>query len=136
SLVIAKAEIGLMEAGESPQSIARTGVEFGTRHRQAGWRSGLTILTTTVNMLPKLDHRSQILALYQGLVHVARESAGMGTRFLQEPLPVERVDPKRVARWYRRSVEVRDVQGAERVLLTAIDAGFTEKQLADMMMAA
>ena len=136
SLVIAKAVIGLMEAGESPQSIARTGVEFGTRHRQAGWRSGLTILTAMVHLLPKLDHRGQILALYQGLVHVARESAGMGTRFLQEPLPVEGADPKRLARWYRRSVEVRDIQGAERVLLTAIKAGFSEQQLADMMMAA
>ncbi|PTX59105.1 nitrite reductase/ring-hydroxylating ferredoxin subunit [Melghirimyces profundicolus] len=134
-LVIAKAVVGLVEAGEPIEAIARIGVEFGTRHRRGGWRSGLTILTAMVNIAPKLDRRGRILALYQGLVHVARESAGMGTRFLLEPLPGE-VDPDRLARWYRRSVEVRDVRGAERVLLTAIRAGVPEERLADMMTAA
>ncbi len=110
-LVIAKAIVGLMEAGEAPEEIARIGVEFGTRHRAGGWRSGLTILTAMLNILPRLDHRGQILALYQGLLHVARESAGMGTRFLLDPLPAEEVDLDRLARWYRQSVEVRDIQG-------------------------
>ncbi|GGA44107.1 hypothetical protein GCM10007416_16570 [Kroppenstedtia guangzhouensis] len=135
-LVIAKAIVGLMEAGEAPEEIARIGVEFGTRHRAGGWRSGLTILTAMLNILPRLDHRGQILALYQGLLHVARESAGMGTRFLLDPLPAEEVDLDRLARWYRQSVEVRDIQGAERVLLTAIQARADEKRLADMMLAA
>ncbi|MFD1409088.1 Rieske (2Fe-2S) protein [Kroppenstedtia eburnea] len=135
-LVIAKAVVALMEAGEAPEAIARIGVEFGTRHRAGGWRSGLTILTAMLNILPRLDHRGQILALYQGLVHVARESAGMGTRFLLEPLPGKETDFARLARWYRQSVEVRDIRGAERVLLTAIEAGADEQRLADMMMAA
>jgi hypothetical protein len=43
---------------------------------------------------------------------------------------------ERMAGWYRRCLEVRDTDGAERVLLTAIRAGATERQLADMMMAA
>lgn len=136
SLVIAKAVVALMEAGEAPEAIARIGVEFGTRHRAGGWRSGLTILTAMLNILPRLDHRGQILALYQGLVHVARESADMGTRFLLEPLPTEEADLDQLARWYRQSVEVREIQGAERVLLTAIEAGEEEQRWVDMMMAA
>ncbi|GGE17973.1 hypothetical protein GCM10011571_19720 [Marinithermofilum abyssi] len=136
SLVIAKSVVALLEGGENPEAIARIGVEFGTRHRKAGWQSGLTILTAMLNLLPRLDRRGQVLALYHGLVHVARESVGAGTRFLLDALPGEEADQEQLARWYRQSVEVRDVRGAERILLTAIRAGATEKQLADLMTAA
>ncbi|MEH7314041.1 Rieske (2Fe-2S) protein [Priestia megaterium] len=140
SLVIAKAVVGLVEAGISSSEIAKVGVEFGTKHRQSGWRSGLTILTAMTNILPKLDKTGQILALYQGLVHVARESSGMGTRFLLGALPVingtESQSVEQFAKWYQHCVEVRDAQGAERVLLTAMELGSTDVQLADMMMAA
>lgn len=140
SLVIAKAVVGLMEAGERPEEIAKVGVEFGTVHRASGWRSGLTILTAMTNVLPKLDHTGKILALYQGLVHVARESAGMGTRFLLDALPVDEENGSpsigQLTGWYRHCVEVRDAQGAERVLLTAINIGASEEELAQMMMSA
>ncbi|WP_221564962.1 Rieske 2Fe-2S domain-containing protein [Alkalihalobacillus sp. TS-13] len=140
SLVIGKAVVGLMEAGVSSGEIAKVGVEFGTKHRQSGWRSGLTILTAMTNILPKLDKKGQILALYQGLVHVARESSGMGTRFLLGSLPVteemENQSVDTLKKWYRHCVEVRDSQGAERILLTAIDSGWSDDGLADMMMAA
>ncbi|WP_209124000.1 Rieske 2Fe-2S domain-containing protein [Alkalihalobacillus sp. BA299] len=140
SLVIAKAVVGLIEAGEPPENITRIGVEFGTKHRQRGWRSGLTILTAMTNILPKLDQNGKILALYQGLVHVARESANMGTRFLLGPLPVQestsQPSMEQLAEWYRHNVEVRNVQGTERVLLTAIESGAVTKQLMNMMMTA
>jgi nitrite reductase/ring-hydroxylating ferredoxin subunit len=140
SLVIAKAVVGLLEAGEPAADVARIGVEFGTKHRRGGWRSGLTILTAMTNILPKLDHNGRILALYQGLVHVARESAGMGTRFLLGPLPVMESSSKpsieQLSEWYRHNAEVRDVQGMERVLLTAIETGASTEQLTDMMMRA
>lgn len=55
SLVIAKAVVGLVEAGIPPKEISKIGVQFGTKHRQRGWRSGLTILTAMTNVLPKLD---------------------------------------------------------------------------------
>ncbi len=140
SLVIAKAVVGLVEAGVSPTEISKVGIEFGTKHRQSGWRSGLTILTAMTNILPKLDKTGQILALYQGLVHVARESSGMGTRFLLGSLPQsdlgENQTKEQLKKWYRHCVEVRDQQGAERVLLTAIETGWSNEQIADMMMTA
>lgn len=140
SLVIAKAVVGLMEAGYPATEIAKIGVDFGTTHRRSGWGSGLTILTAMTNVLPKLDKTGQIMAMFQGLVHVARESAGMGTRFLLGSLPVlnekNTQSFEQLSEWYRHCVEVRDSQGAERVLLTAIELGFSEEQLADMMMTA
>jgi nitrite reductase/ring-hydroxylating ferredoxin subunit len=140
SLVIAKSVVGLMEAGFPATEIAKVGIDFGTKHHQSGWGSGLTILTAMTNVLPKLDKTGQILALFQGLVHVARESSGMGTRFLLGSLPVtdemNTQSFKQLAEWYRHCVEVRDPQGAERVLLTTIELDFTNEQIADMMMTA
>lgn len=140
SLVIAKSVVGLMEAGFPATKIAQVGVDFGTTHHQGGWGSGLTILTAMTNVLPKLDKTGQILALFQGLVHVARESSGRGTRFLLGSLPVSdemnAQSLEQLSEWYRHCVEVRDSQGAERVLLTTIELGFSNEQLADMMMTA
>jgi len=140
SLVIAKSVVGLIEAGYPATEVTKVGIDFGTLHHQSGWGSGLTILTAMTNVLPKLDKTGQILALFQGLVHVARESSGMGTRFLLGSLPVtdemNAQSFEQLSQWYRHCVEVRDSQGAERVLLTTIELGFTNEQLADMMMTA
>jgi nitrite reductase/ring-hydroxylating ferredoxin subunit len=132
-LVIAKAIVGLMEAGVPETEIVEIGLEFGTRQRRQGWGSGLTILTAMANVLPKLDKQGRILALYHGLQSTARDSAGSGTRFLLEPLPNAALSMERLSQWYRECVEVRDTQGAERVLLTAVEAGADEGTLFSMM---
>ncbi|MCM2998704.1 Rieske 2Fe-2S domain-containing protein [Paenibacillus cellulositrophicus] len=132
-LVIAKAIVGLMEAGVPGEEIAAVGIEFGVKQRRDGWGSGLTILTAMTNILPKLDKQGQILALFQGLLHTSRDSAGSGTRFLLDPLPNTDVSIERLTEWYRECIEVRDTRGAERVLLTAVQAGADESRLFSMM---
>src|SRR5207247_3804690 len=74
-------------------------------------------------------------ALYHGLTDVALDSAGEDPRFPLEPLPGE-ADPQRLARWFRRFVEVRDAEGAERALVSAVRAGGTPEQLSDMLFTA
>lgn len=132
-LVIAKAIVGLVEAGVPETEIAAIGIEFGVKQRRQGWGSGLTILVAMANVLPKLDKQGRILALFQGLLHTARESAGSGTRYLLDPFPNTSVSEERLTEWYRDCIEVRDTRGAERVLLTAVQAGVEEKQLFSMM---
>lgn len=134
-LVIAKAVVGLVEAGVSAAEITQIGIKFGTAYGR-GWNSGLTILTAMANVLPKLDKAGTILALYQGLLHVARNSSGAAARHLLKPLPGADVPFERLTEWYRNCVEVRDTQGAERVLLTAIRQGATREQLSEMMLIA
>ncbi len=75
-LVIAKAVIGLDELGETRPLIERAAL-FGARNRAAGWSSGLSILTAMANVLPLLAPPDRPRALYQGLVHVARSTAGI-----------------------------------------------------------
>ena len=134
-IVIAKAVVGLVEAGEPVSEISQVGIEFGTRYG-SGWNSGLTILVSMVRVLPKLDKAGQILALYNGLLHVARNSAGKGERHLLGALPSVEVSHDRLTEWYRSCIEVRDTQGAERILQTAIRKGASEEELAEMMLIA
>jgi len=136
SIVIAKSVVALVEGGVSESEIAKVGVAFGTEQRSNGWGSGLTILSAMVNVLPKLDAYGRILALFHGLVHVARDASGRSPRHMVQPLPDANVPMERLAAWYRNCIEVRDRQGAERVLLTAIRKGADEQTLADMMLVA
>ena len=136
SLVIAKAVIGLLEAGANPREPFRIGLEFGVRYLADGWGQGLTVLTCMMNLLPRLPRDQHARALFHGLSNVASDCAGAAPRFPAGPLPDAPADPAALKRWFRRSVEVRDATGAERCLLTAVRAGFEPESLADMLFAA
>ncbi len=136
SIVIAKSIVALMQAGVDVKEIAAEGIAFGTTYRSSGWSSGLTILTAMVNIAPKLDHYNKILALYHGLRSVASDCAGSAPRFLLQPLPDANLPASRLIAWYRQCIEVRDAQGAGRVLQTAIQQGMEPNDISRMMMAA
>lgn len=135
-LVIAKAVIGLLGAGGTPEEALKVGAEFGTVYSNNGWGAGLTILTAMANILPRLHPDDRALALYQGLTHVARECAGRPPRFPLEPLPTGEAHPETLKRWFREFIERRDSDGAERCLRTAIESGVAPTQVADMIFAA
>ena len=136
SLVNAKAVIALLKSGVSFKEIAETGGRYGVRYRSSGWGSGLTILTAMTNLCDYLPPDEQILPLYQGLTHVARDSNGQPPRFDLQPLDTENLTYERLKRWFRRFVEVRDTDGATRCLLTAVSMGGEPGRLVDMMMCA
>ncbi|HZS91331.1 MAG TPA: Rieske (2Fe-2S) protein [Chloroflexota bacterium] len=136
SLVMVKAVLALLDAGVPPREILEIGGRFGTRYRAAGWGPGLTILTALANVLDDLAPEDRALALYHGLVHTANDCEGQPPRFSLDPLPTDRVAPERLKSWFRGFVEVRDTDGAERALLTAIAAGLPPSALADMLFAA
>jgi len=134
-LVIAKAAIGLLENGDAAGPF-RAGLEFGVRHRQAGWGQGLTIHTCLMNLLPFLAPADRPRALYHGLSAVAADCDGMPPRFVVRPLPGSTSDLPTLKRWFRQFVEVRDAEGAERCIVSAVRAGATRPQLADLLFAA
>jgi nitrite reductase/ring-hydroxylating ferredoxin subunit len=136
SLVMAKAVLALLESGVPPQEVLTLGGYFGARFREQGWGPGLTILTAMANVVPELKPETRMLALYHGMVHVANDVAGSAPRFSLDPLPTDAVPAQRIKAWFRRFVEVRDTDGAERALLTAISSGMNEAQVADLMLAA
>jgi hypothetical protein len=135
-LVVAKAVIGLEDAGVPHTVPVEIGTEFGTHYRREGWGRGLTTLGVMANLRSELRPEDRRRALYVGLREVADECAGEPPFFVQEPLSARDVPPDRLEEWFRDTVEVRDADGAERVLRAAIRAGLDESQVAGMLVAA
>jgi nitrite reductase/ring-hydroxylating ferredoxin subunit len=133
NLVTVKSVLALLEARVPAATILEIGGRFGATYRRAGWRSGLTILAAMGNILPQLHPEDQALALYHGLVNVAADCAGQPPRFALDPLDTPDVPASRLKRWFRGFVEVRDADGAERTLLTAIASGLPAAALADLL---
>jgi nitrite reductase/ring-hydroxylating ferredoxin subunit len=132
SLVLAKAAIALDGDGD----VVRTGIEFGVERRGPGWGRGLTTLTCFANLAPRLDPADRPAALYHGLADVAAETAGEAPRFPLDPVPAAGAEPLRLGSWFRQFVEVRDAEGAERAVVSAVRAGATPVELADMLFGA
>ena len=135
TLVTAKAVLGLLEADQRPADVVRLGVEFGTSYRREGWGAGLTVLTAMANLLPRLAPTDRALALVHGLAFVSRDTAGHPPRFGLEPLG-EKLKGDRLVSWFRRFVDTRSSDAAERALLTAIATGHPPAVVARMLVAA
>jgi nitrite reductase/ring-hydroxylating ferredoxin subunit len=136
TLVVAKAVIALLDGGVEPSEPYRIGLDFGVRYRRGGWSQGLTIHTCMANLLPHLVPEHRMDALYHGLSAVAVDSAGAAPRFAVSPLPGGETDPAALKRWFRQFVEVRDAEGAERCIVSAVRVGASPAQLADMLFSA
>jgi nitrite reductase/ring-hydroxylating ferredoxin subunit len=130
-LVAAKAVLAV-----PADDVLRDTLDFGVERRSAGWGRGLTTLVCLANLAPRLAPDDRAAALYHGVADVAAESAGSTPRFPLQPLPEEGAGVERLARWFRGFVEVRDDEAAERALVSAVRAGATPTQLADMVFAA
>ncbi len=134
-LVMAKAVIGLDELGGTIDLLEKAAL-FGIRNRADGWSPGLTVLTTVANVLPSLAPEDRRLALLRGLERVQAETEGNPPNFDVGPLAVAEGSPEEYPRWFRRFIEVRSEEAAERTLRTAIRAGLPEGDVADMVFAA
>ena len=120
TLVTAKAVLGLLESGVGPEDIVRIGVRFGTTYRDDGWGSGLTVLTAMANLLPQLRPEDRALALVHGLSFLSNDTRNHAPRFPLGPLGEGQTEPERLITWYRRFIDTRSSDAAERALATAI----------------
>ena len=136
TLVIAKSVLGLLDAGASPAEIVRTGVDFGTTYRAAGWGAGLTVLVAMANLFSHLEPEDRAVALIHGLAFVARDTRNQAPRFEISPLTESELPAARLAGWYRRFVDTRSSDAAERTLRTALDDPRRLAEVEQMMFAA
>jgi nitrite reductase/ring-hydroxylating ferredoxin subunit len=135
-LVLAKATIALVEADPTGADLVGAGLDFGVARRGGGWFRGLTTLACLTNLLPHLDPADRGAALYHGLADVASDSAGEAPRFPLASLPGAPAAAARLAGWFRSFVDVRDAEGAERALVSAVRSGASPPELASMLFAA
>ena len=135
-LVIAKSVLGLNSSPADYRTPLTIGARFGTTYSDSGWGAAMTMMTCSANILPYLYPEDRPLALYQGIRQVAAECAGRPPRFPVDPLPTGETRPEVFKEWFRGFIEVRDVEGAERCLRTAVDLGISPREIADMVFAA
>ena len=136
TLVTAKAVLGLLAEGADPVEIVGHGIDWGVRYRGPGWGAGLTVLVAMANVLPVLAPDDRALALVHGLAFVSRDTRGRAPFFPLSPLGVDRVDQDRLESWYRRFIDTRSSDAAERTLATAVRAGLPTEALTAIMGAA
>jgi len=134
-LVLAKSVIVLEELGATTDILQKAAL-FGIRNRAAGWSTGLSIFTAMANVLSSLDMQDRPVALYQGLIHMARSTANQPPNFDLEPMATSETQPDRYLDWFRRFINLRAADAAERTLRTAIRAGLPPREIADMLFAA
>ncbi|PSP49154.1 ferredoxin [Halobacteriales archaeon QH_7_69_31] len=121
TLVQAKAVIGLDEYGDGFRTPLETAVEFGTKYRASGWGAGLTTLSYMADLYPDVGGRDKRRALFAGVRAVSDDVAGEAPRFQQYAFGNRDLSADRLATWFRDNCEVRDADGAERTLLTAVE---------------
>lgn len=120
TLVIAKSVLGLLDLGEAPETIVAIGARFGADNRSSGWSSGMTVLCAMANVLDDLDPDDRALALTQALAFLANDVGGHPPRFALDPLDGTEVGIGRLSDWYRRFIDTRSGDAAERALATAL----------------
>ncbi|MDS0475789.1 Rieske (2Fe-2S) protein [Natrinema sp. 1APR25-10V2] len=135
-LVVAKSVIGLSDAGVDYREPMATALTFGTRYRESGWGAGLTVLGCMANLIDDLAPVDRKRALYTGVRHVADDCADQPPNFDQPSFSTDEVPFDRLKSWFRNCVEVRDADGAERCLRTAVATGHTEAEVAELLVAA
>lgn len=136
NLILAKSVIALRSLGTAPDTIVEVGALYGARGRRAGWGPAMTILTCMANVAANLSDADKVLALYQGLLHVSGETSASAPRIALSQLETDTHSLPQLKTWFRYFIEVRNADGAERTILTAIANGATETQICDMMVAA
>ena len=127
---------GTVEADAEAAEPFRIGLAFGTRYRRAGWGQGLTIHVCLRNLLCHLDPADRPRAAFHGLSAVADDCDGQPPRFAVKPLPDSSGRHADLARWFRQFIEVRDAEGAERCVASALQSGANSREMAEMLFAA
>ena len=128
TLVVAKAVHALLAGGVPPARIVEIGLRFSAANRAEGWGPGMTVAQVVLNLLRHLPSTEYGRALTQGLAFLGRDTQGHRPRFPVAPLEGE-AEPAQLARWYRRFIDNRLAQSAERVAATGsrIDPTATEQ---------
>ncbi len=133
-LVMAKSVVELEKSDDVPEILRRSAF-FGSTNRRAGWDTGLTILTTMANVLPHLRPEDRGLALYHGVMQVARDTEGQPRDFDLVPLYTSEGRPERFLEWFRQFVDTRSSDAAERTLRTVIEQNLEPTEVSDLLTA-
>lgn len=134
-LVMVKAIGALLALGASPRELAAAAGLYGAENRDA-FGPGLVILTAMAHVAELLPAEQAALALAQGVTRAAADAAGQAPHRRREPLDRAELEPETARRWLRRWTAARHREGAERTLVTLLQAGADPACASDAVCAA
>ncbi len=135
SLIQAKSIIGLTRNGAGLTEIVREIALFGSEHHDA-WGEGMEILAIVGRLFPFLSDQTAYFALLRASRQLASDCSGAVPLRAAEALGTAAHPFETLARWFRQWVRARHRDGAERVLLTAIESGRSKAELGDLVFTA
>jgi nitrite reductase/ring-hydroxylating ferredoxin subunit len=137
TFLLAKAVAGLRANGVADRDILSAAAMHGLRFRQGGFSMGLTILTCMGLLVPHVQEDDKALADVHGLINCARDAFAGPPRRMLRPLPTtEFTNKAQLTHWFRLFIEDREAAGAERILRTAVAAGYALEDLVDVLLSA
>ena len=135
SLIQAKAILGLRRNQTDWSEIVREIALFGSR-RHDNWDQGMTILAVVGNLIPHLGEQTTYHALFRASRQVAINCSNAVSHRPREPLDDADHSPERLKQWMSHWVQCRHRDGAERVLLTAIERFGSSQELTGLVYSA
>ena len=134
-LVAAKAILNLRKANVRWTEIVRELAVHGSANHDR-WGEGMTLLSIAGNLCPDLGDETTYHAMFRASRRLAADCAGAVPHRNREALASSEHAPEQLARWLRHWVRCRHRDGAERVLLTAIDSSIPSSAFADLLFTA
>lgn len=134
SLIQAKGILGLLRTGADWREIVREIALHGSRHHDQ-WDQGMTILAVVTRLMPYLSRETAYFALLRASRQVAADCSEAVPHRRRESLAGDH-PAGQLAEWMRNWVRGRHRDGAERVLLTALDTLGPSRELADLVFTA
>ena len=133
-LLQAKSLIGLLKTpNASVPEIIRDIVRYGTQNQNVP--GGFTELTIAGNLQKVATQETQYYLLLRASQQIAGASRN-SKRQVREPLSGKDYPFETLKRWFYQWVQGRDRDGAERVLLTAVEQNMPREQLAELVFGA
>ena len=136
TLVLSKAVLALLSKGVAASEIVYAGSRFGCRFRAQGFGPGLAVLCAMANVLERLAPDDRPLALVHGLRFLSEDTRGRAPMFRLPALSDSDMPLERLTSWYRRFIDTRAGDAAERTLATAVAGGLPTSALCELMGAA
>lgn len=123
---IARDVVRLLRADASPAELVWEGIAYGAPRGEFGWGHSLAVAADALEVLADYDGDERAFPIVNALAGVAETERRRPLRSQPAPVASLPADPEAT---FRQLVEAEDVDGAEALLLGALDAGMTAEQL-------
>ncbi|MCZ6672852.1 MAG: Rieske (2Fe-2S) protein, partial [Verrucomicrobia bacterium] len=134
-LVQYKSLLGLLKQKLTAEELCRELTDWSSDHLDQ-WRDGMTTLSVVSRLWPKLKETTRLYAMGTASRRISQNSFGMPAPVKRPALDNQNQTVEQLARWMKHWALVRQRDGAERTVLTLLDSGASQLQIAEALFGA